>query len=617
MIRKIALVLMLVLAGSLVACTSKDKGAAVSDGKGMATGASAVIVKGSMDLESQTIVIAETSDLHGRIYPYDYAIDGEDVDTGLAKIATIVNELRAKTPSLILVDNGDTVQDNYISLFNDQEVSPMVEAMNAMGFDAWNIGNHEFNFEKSFLDRNVKNFDGAVLSNNVIKTDDGSYFVKPYQIFDVNGARVAIVAGMVPYVPIWEASTPEHFEGLKFDGIIESTKVVMAEIEGQYDVLVGLFHVGREDERGGDGIYDIANAFPEFDVIFAGHEHGRFTEVVNGVPIIEPGFAGWALATASIDVEKVNGKWVVKDVSVANLETANVEPDGAVLAQFKYVDDKSKSVANTVVGEVAETFIKRPDYITGKDDVTTMPTAQLEPNAVIDLINDVQLFYSGADIAAAAFFKSNANLMAGDFKNKDVANIYKYPNTLIGVEISGANLKQFMEWSASYYNTWEEGDVTISFNKDVRSYNYDMFTGIDYEIDLSKGAGERIVNATIDGKPLDITATYKLAVNNYRFGTLTQHGWVTNNNKYYDSYEEMQDAGRIRDLIVKYTKEERKGKLEPIVHNNWKITGVKLDYPQAEKIYEMVRAGDIVIPRSEDGRTPNVRSLNIKDYPNL
>ncbi len=611
------IVLMIMLAGLVVSCTAKDNGSGSTNENTASSGEYAVVMKGDANLDAQTITLVETSDLHGRIYPYDYAIDGEDMGAGLAKIATIVNQLRNENPALILMDNGDTVQDNYINLFNDQEVSPMVEAMNAMKFDLWNIGNHEFNFEKDFLLRNVKNFNGTVLSDNVISTDDGTYFVKPYQIFNVNGARVAVVGAMVPYVPIWEASTPEHFEGLQFNEIINSTTKVLDEINGQYDVLVGLFHVGRNDERGGDGIYDIANAFPQFDVIFGGHEHARYTEVVNGVNIIEPGFAGWALAKADIDVAKEDGKWVVKSVSVANLETNGVEPDKAILEQFEYVDTKSKAVANTVVGQVVETFIQRPDYITGDAKVTTMPTAQLQPNAVIDLINDVQLFYSGADISAAAFFKSSANLMKGDFKNKDVANIYKYPNTLIGVEISGSSMLEYMEWSAAYYNTWKEGDVTVSFDKDIRGYNYDMFTGIDYEIDISKEAGNRIVNPMVGGNPLDPRKIYKLAVNNYRFGTLTQHGWVTSNNKYYDSYEEMQDAGRIRDLIVKYTKEERNGTLEPIVHHNWGLIGIKLDYPQAEQIYDMVRTGAIEIPRSEDGRTPNVKSLNINDYPNL
>lgn len=573
-----------------------------------------VIVKGEEEVAEQTIRVAATSDVHGRIYPYDYAIDGKDDDAGLAKVSTVVNSLRAENPNMILMDDGDTVQDNSSELFNDLEVHPMVEAMNSIGYDIWTLGNHEFNFEKEFIERNISNFNGTVLSANIKNKKDGSNYVNPYQIFNVNGARVAVIGVIPPYVPMWESSSPSHFKGLEFNEILESVQETVKELDGQYDILVGSFHMGREDEYGGAGIYDLANKVPEFDVIFGGHEHAKYVENINNTPIVEPGFAGWAVSKADIHVKKEDGKWVVKGIDVENIQTKTIEADQKILDEFKYVDDQAKSVANTVIGEVSETFITRPDFITGEDKVTTMPTAQLQPNAVIDLINDVQLKYAGADVSSAAFFKAEANLKAGNFHNKDVANIYKYANTLVGVNMTGENLLKFMEWSMSYYNTWNEGDVTISFNEDVRGYNYDMFAGVNYKVDLSKDAGNRVVDPTINGEAIDPAKIYKVAVNNYRFGTLTKNGWVKPEDKYYDSYEAMQDAGRIRDLIIKYTKEEKNGKLDPIVHNNWEIIGVKLDYPERDAIYEMIREGKIVIPRSADGRTVNVKSINLKDY---
>ncbi|MEI6856740.1 5'-nucleotidase C-terminal domain-containing protein [Psychrilyobacter sp.] len=573
-----------------------------------------VIIKGREEVAEQTIRVAATSDIHGRIYPYDYAIDGKDDDAGLAKISTIINTLRTENPNMILMDDGDTVQDNSSELFNDLEVHPMVEAMNSIGYDIWTLGNHEFNFEKEFIERNISNFNGTVLSANIKNKKDGSNYVNPYQIFNVNGARVAVVGVIPPYVPMWESSSPSHFKGLEFNEILESVQETVKELDGQYDILVGSFHLGREDEYGGAGIYDLANKVPEFDVIFGGHEHAKYVENINNTPIIEPGFAGWAVSKADISVKKADGKWIITGIEVENIQTKTVEADKKILDEFKDVDAQSKAVANTVIGEVTETFIARPDFITGEDKVTTMPTAQLQPNSVIDLINDVQLKYAGADVSSAAFFKAEANLKAGKFHNKDVANIYKYANTLVGVNMTGENLLKFMEWSMSYYNTWNEGDVTISFNENVRGYNYDMFAGVNYKVDLSKKAGNRVVNPTINGEVIDPAKTYKVAVNNYRFGTLTKNGWAKPEDKYYDSYEVMQDAGRIRDLIIKYTKEEKGGKLEPMVHNNWEIIGVKLDYPERDAIYEMIKEGKIVIPRSVDGRTLNVKSINLKDY---
>lgn len=573
-----------------------------------------VIVKSAEEVEKHTITIAATADMHGRIYPHDYATDEFDSDAGYGKISTLVNAEREKNPNLILMDVGDTVQDNSAELFNDLDTHPMVEAMNEMNFDVWAIGNHEFNFEKEFIVRNINNFDGVVLSANIYNEKDGSYFVNPSQIYEVNGTRVAVVGIIPPYVPMWEASAPSHFKGLEFEEVLESAQKAVADLEGKYDVLVGAFHLGREDNYGGNGIYQVAEAMPEFDIIFGGHEHALYVENVNGVTILEPGRYGQALAKADIEVEKVDGKWEVVSINAENIGTKEVEGDEEFLSKFSDVHEKSLEDANLVVGEITKDFVARVDYITGEDRVTTMPTSQLEDTAIIDLINEVQMYYADAEISSAALFNFGSNLKAGPFKKKDVAYIYKYTNTLMGVNITGENLLKYMEWSVNYYNTWKEGDVTISFNQDVRGYNYDMFAGIDYDINLSKESGSRIENATINGEAIDPNKTYKLAVNNYRFGTLTKLGLVTDKDKYYDSYDAMQDAGRIRDLIVKYTAEVKKGALVPEVDNNWRITGVYLDYPEKEEILEKVRAGEIIIPTSADGRTKNVEALNINNY---
>ncbi|GAB4118339.1 MAG: 5'-nucleotidase C-terminal domain-containing protein [Candidatus Caldatribacteriota bacterium] len=560
--------------------------------------------------ETTTVTILQTSDLHGRIYPHDYATDSVDSDTGLAKIATLVKQERAIDPNAILIDCGDTVQDNSAELFNDLPVHPMIAGLNFLNYDVWVIGNHEFNFEKAFLEKNIATFKNSVLSANILKTD-GSYFVKPYEIFEVNGVRVAIVGMTPPHVTQWEASAPEHFEGLTFLGTVAQSKKVIAELEGKYDVLVGAFHLGPEGEHGYEGAIDIAEACPEYNVIFCGHAHAQYNEVTNGVHLIEPGKWGWALAKAVIKMEKVGDKWEVIDVTTENIQTNPVDPDPEVLAEFKYVHDKSIANANVVVGEITEDFIASPDYITGEAEISTMPTAQLMDTAVIDLINEVQMFYTKADISSAALFNFGSNLVKGPFKKKDVAFIYKYDNTLVGTKITGANLKKYLEWSASYYNSWKEGDVTVSFNPKIRGYNYDMFSGLTYEINLSKPAGERVENIVINGQPLIDDKIYRLAVNNYRFGTLLGLGLVTMEDRYYDSYELLQDAGRIRDMIIKYVQEEKDGILAPTVDNNWKITGVDLESPFKEVIFEMVRKGEISIPTSEDGRTLNVKALNV------
>ncbi len=559
--------------------------------------------------EEVVITILQTSDMHGRIYPHDYATDSEDSDAGLAKVSTVVKAERAKNPKLILIDTGDTVQDNSADLFNDLAVHPMVQAMNYMDYDVWTIGNHEFNFELDFLKKNIEAFEGDVLSANIYKEGTEERWVAPYVIKEIDGVRVAIVGMIPPHVPVWEASAPSHFEGLEFTETLKETGKVVKELEGKYDVLVGAYHIGPDGDHDFAGVEEIAENYPEFDVIFSGHAHARYENEVNGVKIIEPGNYGWALGKADIKVNKSNNE--VISVEVSTLETKSVEADQEILDEFKFVHDQSVADANTIVGKISRDYIEKPDFITGEGKITTMPTSQLIDTAIIDLINEVQMFYADSEISSAALFNMGSNLLEGDFKKKDVAYIYKYSNTLVGVNITGENLLKYMEWSANYYNTFEKGDVTISFNKDVRGYNYDMFSGITYDINLSKEAGSRIENVMFEGKPLEMDRVYKLAVNNYRFGTLMGLGLVTMDDMYYDSYVEMQDAGRIRDLIVKYTIEEKNGQLTPVVDNNWKITGVNLENPLKETVFNLVKEGKLNIPVSEDGRTLNVMALNV------
>ncbi|OGO77729.1 MAG: hypothetical protein A2Y23_02200 [Clostridiales bacterium GWB2_37_7] len=565
--------------------------------------------------ESKTVTILGTSDLHGRIFPWEYATGTVDDDAGFALIQTLVKQEKQKNPNAILVDNGDTLQDNMAEIFNNDPVHPMIETMNYMGYDVWNLGNHEFNFGMNFLNKNIAAFKGTTLSANIYK-EDGTRFVNPYKIIERDGVRVAIVGLIPPHIPIWEAANPDNFKGLTFTDPVEEAKKVVKELEGKYDVLIGSFHLGETPEKGTtDGARAVADAVPEFDAIIAGHAHSLFDNIttVKGVKIIEPGRYGQALAKIDIKVEKSGTGWKVVDVAVKNLLTKGLTADEELKAKFKSVDDRSLTEADKVVGEITADFIKNVDYITGSDKITTMPTAQMEDNAVIDLINDVQSYFAASEISTAAFFKNDANLKAGPFRKKDVANIYMYDNTLMAVNITGKNLKAYMEWSASYYNQFKDGDLTVSFNPNVRGYNYDMFSGINYQIDISKPAGSRIVNATIKGQPIDDAKVYKMAVNNYRFGTLLTNKWITAEDKYYDSFEKLADAGRVRDLIIKYVQDVKNGKISPSVDNNWKLIGYSFDADLKAIADAKIKSGEIKIPTSFDGRTPNVKSVTKYD----
>jgi 2',3'-cyclic-nucleotide 2'-phosphodiesterase/3'-nucleotidase len=566
--------------------------------------------------DSAVITVAATSDMHGRIYPWEYAVDSADNDAGFALTYTVVKDIRGRDPDTLLLDIGDALQDNSAELFNDMDIHPMVQAMNYMGYDGWILGNHEFNFGLDFLERNIRNFDGRVICSNIKYADNGKNYVLPYQIYDIKGIRVAVVGCVAPHISTWEASAPEHFQNLDFEDPIVSLKETVASIKGQYDILIGALHISRNGEyenEGKTGVFQIAAAVPELDLIIAGHEHATYCQKVNDTWVLEPGKYGSQVAFSQFDMKKVDGNWQIASVEAQNIPTKNLPAAQEILSEFKWVDTESKENANTVIGEITADFIPEgADYITGKDHVTTMPRAQIEDTAVIDLINTVQKYYAKADISTAAMFNFDQTLKKGDFKKKDVAFIYKYDNTLMGVNITGKNLLDYMEWTADYYQTAKDGDVTVAFNPDFRAYNYDMFAGINYEIDLSKPAGSRIVNATIGGKPVDPAAVYKMAVNNYRFGTLKSHNWATEKDVYFDSYNQMPLNATIRSLIIKYVTEQMGGKLSPSCDHNWKLVGLPSSFNDPAVI-EKIKSGEITIPAADDGRTPNVKAINVND----
>ena len=556
-----------------------------------------------------TVTILETCDLHGSIYSYDYAIDAETNNSGLARAATYIAEQRALDPDLILVDNGDTIQGNMISLFNGDAVHPMINAFNLLDYDVWNLGNHEFNYDFSVVSRAVDNFAGDVLIGNAHYEDgSGMAGTQAYVIYDVKGVKVGIFGVEAPHITRWEASDPSHYDNMAFRSPMEQTELMVAELRDKVDVLIGMIHYGRDGEYGTEGVSEIAEKFPEVDAYLIGHSHEVLSETLdNGTIIVEPGSNGNYVSKVTFTLEAKDGGYAIADKACETVSMEDYEPDADLLHAMRYVHDYSVKDANTVIGQVSADFLPEVFLLPG------IPTAQIQDTALMDLINIVQMHYTGADVSLAALFTSSADLKAGDFRKKDSVNVYKYDNTLMAVKVTGEQLKAIMEqYAGAYFNEYREGDVTISFNPDIRLYNYDMFAGLDYEIDISKPVGERIVNMVFKGEELTPETELVLALNNYRYGALLGAGFINEENLVFDSTIDLADTPAVRDLISVYV-QELGGTLDPVCDDNWRIIGADLEDPDKELIYEMVRAGDIEIPTSEDGRTPNVQSLNAND----
>ncbi len=189
-----------------------------------------------------TVTVLQTSDLHGMVNPFDYASNAQ-TQSSLAHVATIVENERKTDPDLLLIDTGDSLQANYIQEFRNDVPHPMIAALNYLQYDAWVLGNHEFNFEFSSLEKAISEFDGVTLAGNIYKAD-GSRYQSAYQIFDVKGVKVAIFGIDAPHIPQWEKSDPTHYNNMKFTDPIDETGKILNELEGKADIVIGAIHYG-------------------------------------------------------------------------------------------------------------------------------------------------------------------------------------------------------------------------------------------------------------------------------------------------------------------------------------------------------------------------------------
>lgn len=561
--------------------------------------------------EMVDINILATSDLHGRFVPYDYAINAADDSGSLAQVASLAKFFK-KVPNTILLDCGDIIQDNSSELFLNENLHPMIAGMNEIGYDAITLGNHEFNYGMDVLKRIMKQSKAAVLGGNVYNPD-GTGVAKPYTIIEKSGVKIGIIGMVTPNITRWDAA---NLKGYKVTNPVDETKRVIAEIKDKVDVIVAAEHMGESSEYGvkGSGVVDLANACPDIDVIVAAHEHKAVEGAYyNNVLTVENKSGGQTAAVIKIRLKKDdNGKYKVAERESQLVDLKKWDPDPSVVNALSKYDEIAKNNANVIIGKLAGGDLVPPDEIKGIAQV------QLQETPMLHLINEVQTYYSGAQVSAAACFNLAANMKAGDIKRCDTALIYKFANTLYKLEMTGAQLKKYMEWSASYYNTYKDGDLTISFNPNIRAYNYDTFSGINYEVNVSKEPGNRIEHLTYkNGKPIKATDKITIAVNNYRANShLLTYGAVFKEGEKLPKLLDKDihgEIGGVRELIGDYIKNVKKGVIKPEVSGNWKIVGNNWNKEFHQNAVELVADGIITVPASEDGRDSNVRSITKAD----
>ncbi|WBW99154.1 5'-nucleotidase C-terminal domain-containing protein [Oceanirhabdus sp. W0125-5] len=553
------------------------------------------------------LTLLGTSDLHGATNSWSYESKMDYGNVGLERVSTIYKIIKEENPNTLLFDIGDTIQGSIMTddLYNNNadEKQPMIDIMSFIGYDAMALGNHEFNFGTALIKKFEKEASFPILSANTYYKEDGSHFVKPYVIKEVAGIKIGILGLTVPSIPRWDGP---KVEDLKFEHMAQEAKkyTKILKEEEKVDIIVCLAHAGletRHEKDNSDAAKFIPEEAPEISAMFLGHDHSQVNTVINGVPTAAPvAKYGQANEVARIDLtlEKVDGVWTVTGNEISHIELAKHDPDPAVVEYGKKYHETTLKFLENTIGTATADFHPA-------SEVPGIPEAQIRDTALIDLINDVQLKITGAEVAAAALFKPNSNLRKGDLNFANVFDIYKYANKLVGVEVTGAELKKYMEWSASYYNTFKPGDLTISFNEKIRGYNYDMFAGVNYKVDVSKPAGKRIVDLTLNGKPVTDDQIIKLAINDYRYSGLKGKGMISNE-PYFNS-----DPNTLRSYIKDYI--EEKGTISPKTDNNWELIGYTWDENLRKIAIEAVISKTISIPKSKDGRTSNVAAVTVND----
>lgn len=562
---------------------------------GGAPAASACLWPLQMDLQ-----ILATSDTHGRFLPWDYAANKADTSGSVAQQAAAIAQRR--TPSTIVVDAGDTIQGNSAELFLQDEMHPMSAGMNAIGYDVWVTGNHEFNFGMDTLKRVIAQQKAKVLVGNVY-APDGTPLADGYTILNKQGVKVGVIGMVTPNITRWDS---KNLEGWTVTNPVDECRKLTKQLRGQVDVLLGVMHMDPESEYGvyGSGARDLAEACPEFDVIVAAHGHRSVPgEMINGVLVVENSGNASTLSEIHLQLKrKWGGGWSIDQRTSEIVSMKDLPADAALSQQLAGYDARAKADAETLIGEL------RGGNMAPENDVVNIPQPMVQDTALLDFINEVQMYYTGAKVSATALTSMTSQMKEGPIRKCDTASIYTYQNTLYKLEMNGAQLRSFMEWSAGFFKTWVPGDLTVAFDPSTRYYLYDAFEGVNYEIDVSQEPGGRIRNLTWpDGSPVRDEEVFTVAVNNYRATTqLLIAADIFAPGEPLPKLLEIDvrgDLGGIRELLGEYIRTVKGGVIQPKVNNNWKLVGTNWDEAKRAQALKLLAEGKMPLPGSSTSRT--------------
>lgn len=546
--------------------------------------------------------IIETSDVHGSFFPYDQ-IERKPKAGSMARVSSYVKRLRQQYGDrLLLLDNGDILQGQPVSYYSNfidtTDMNIAAQVINYMHYDAETIGNHDVEPGHKVYDKWLSEVSCPVLGANVIDARSGKPYLKPYTILERQGCRIAVFGMITPAIPNWLA--PNIWSGLRFDEMVSTAKYwmkVMREVE-KADIVIGLFHSGKS---GGittptyeeDASEKVAKEVPGFNLVLFGHDHTRHCDRVaniagDSVLCMDPANNAITVSDATIALEKHDGKWEVKKVDGQLYDVTKELVDEAYIRHFKTYTDKVDSFANEKIGEFKNTISTADSYFGN--------------SAFNDLILNLQLQITHADVAFNAPLSFNATIKAGPVYMSDMFKLYKYENMLYVMRLTGDEIRKHLEMSYDLWmNTMKSPDDHLLLldkrtSGDAQrlgfknfSFNFDAAAGIDYTVDVTKPDGQKVTILRMsNGEPFDPHKWYRVAVNSYRGNgggeLLTKGAGIPK-----DSLESRIIWRSDRDQRYYLMQEIRRQKvLDPQPNHNWKVIPEAWTKAAAKRDYELL-----------------------------
>ena len=542
-----------------------------------------------------------TSDVHGNYFPYNF-ITQEDWDGSLARVYSYVEQQRkALNNQVVLLDNGDILQGQptaYYSNFIDT-VSPHITSsvMNYMKYDIGNVGNHDVETGRSVMGRWIRECNFPVLGANIMDETTHVSYLRPYEIIQRGGVKIAILGMITPAIPVW---LPQNlWKGLYFDDMEKTAQkwVKIIQEEEQPDVLIGIFHAGKEPRQMGEYLDNasmlVAQNVPGFDVVMFGHDHQKACEKVDNIAgdsvlIINPANNAFFLGDVDIKLTYDQNSLIDKEVEGRLVDLRKTEVSKDFMKHFDQEFNTIKDFVSAKIGEFSTTISTRDAYFGS--------------SAFIDLIHNLQLDISKADISFVAPLSFDAQIDKGDVFVSDMFNLYKYENMLYVMELSGQEIKDFLEMSYSQWiNQMKSPEDHLLLLKEERtgsdertvfkyfSYNFDSAAGIIYDVDVTQSQGNMIhIKSMADGTPFDLTKTYKVALNSYRGNgggeLLTKGAGIP-----HDELTSRIVYATDKDLRYYLMETIRKqGKIDPKPLNQWKFIPEEWTIPAAKRDYKLL-----------------------------